>query len=278
MSTRLTMADFVAAEPRGYMGQGLAKSRVYHLDALQLLGKLDPNSVGTIITDPPYFISFNRAAGWSEARGIGVDPWIPDLSTTDAMIDWSLPLAQEALRVLRPGGAICVMGGAHSISAWQVAADRVGLVWMAEIIVLWNTGKPRLRNFGSLTTTIRWHAKPGSRHVFNSGDKRSIYSNVIICDKVPVHERLNPTQKPVELTNFLVSLLTADGDTVVDPFCGAGSTLVSAAICDRPFIGGDIDPEQCRLAESRLRMLVHEEGSLRPLSLWSNGSMYEVEG
>lgn len=251
-------------------------SRIVHSPAVELLSTLPSNSIGAMIADPPFFISTGRASDWSQRRGVGSDPWVP-LSGTDAMVEWSLPLAQQVMRVLRPGGACVVMGGAHSISAWQVAADRVGLTWMAELMVLWNTGKPRANNFGSLTTTIRWHFKPGHRHTFNAGARRSIYSNVLVCDKVPLADRVHPSQKPVELTNFLVSLLTDEGDLIVDPFCGSGSTLVSAAMCDRPFIGGDAELAYCRIAETRVKRIELEEANLRPLFLWINGNLYPVE-
>src|SRR5690606_28002558 len=136
--------------------------------------------------------------------GIGRDPWLSGVKSMKDLITWSEKLAEQCNRVLKPGGATVVMGGSQSLSAWEVAADLAGLKWSAEMTVLWNTGKPRMRNFGSLTTTIRWHVKPGTRHYFNYGTKKSVYSNVIICSKVPVQDRLHPAQKPVELTNFLV--------------------------------------------------------------------------
>lgn len=249
----------------------IERNRVYNLPAVELLSRMDRGSVGAVIMDPPFFIGIGRSDG-----GVGHDPW-STISNTDGMVEWSMELATQVARVLRPGGACVVMGGAHSISAWQVAADRVGLSWMAEMTVLWNTGKPRSRNFGSLTTTIRWHTKPGARHVFNSGERRAIYSNVLVCDKVALSDRVHPAQKPAELTNFLVSLLTNDDDLVVDPFCGSGSTLVSAAMCGRDWIGGDTDHEHCHRAEIRTIRVELEEAALRPLYLWVNGKLFPVE-
>jgi len=248
-------------------------SVILHSSAVDTLSKLDTGSVGAIITDPPFFMSVKR-----DGVGQGGDPWATEISTIDDMVAWSVPLATQVARVLRPGGASVFMGGSQSISAWEIAAERAGLVWMAELTVLWNTGKPRARKFGGLTATIRWHAKPGSRHTFNSGAVRAIYSNVLVCTKVPLVERIHPTQKPVELTNFLVSLLTREGDLVVDPFCGSGSTLVSAAMCGRPFVGSDTDIECCRMAEIRVARLELEEANLRPMYLWINNRLEPVEG
>lgn len=253
------------------IGHLRATGAVYHLPAIDTLSR--SRNVGAIIMDPPFFIGIGRNDG-----GAGSDPWLgKDVSSMDQMVAWSVPLAEKCYRALRPGGATVVMGGSQSIAAWEVAASRAGLCWMAELTVLWNTGKPRARNFGSLTTTVRWHTKPGARHTFNSGDRRAIYSNVIVCTKIPNDDRLHPAQKPVELTNFFVSLLTRHDDVVCDPFCGSGSTLVSAAMCDRCWIGGDTDIECCNIARSRPLKLDLEAAQLRPLYLWVNNSLYKVE-
>ena len=246
---------------------------VQRAQALDVLSRLPRASVGAIVSDPPFFIGIKRNEG-----AAGSDPWVGSAVTTiDQMIDWYAPIAHHTARALRPGGACVIMGGSQSIAAWEVAAMRAGLAWMADLTVLWNTGKPRARNFGSLSTTIRWHCKPGYRHSFNSGKARAIYSNVLVCDKIPVKDRLHPAQKPVELTNFLVSLLTEHADCIVDPFCGSGSTLVSAAMCGRSFVGSDLDDAYCDIARKRTKQLELEEADLRPLYLWVNGDLYPVE-
>lgn len=241
--------------------------------AVDMLSKLPRASVGAVVSDPPFFIGMRRDEG-----GVGCDPWTGSaVATIDDMIAWYAPIAHHTSRVLRPGGACVIMGGSQSIAAWEVVAMRANLLWMADLTVLWNTGKPRARNFGSLATTIRWHSKPGYRHSFNSGTKRAIYSNVLVCDKVSIKDRHHPAQKPVELTNFLVSLLTEHSDLIVDPFCGSGSTLVSAAMCGRSFIGCDMDPLYCDVSRRRTKQLELEEADLKPLYLWVNGDLYPVE-
>ena len=193
------------------------------------------------------------------------------------MIDWSIPVAREINRILVPGGASVIMGGSHSTAAWEVAAERAGMKWAAEMTVLWNTGKPRNRNFGSLTTTVRWHTKVGNRYTFNSGSKKSIYSNVIVATKVPLDDRHHPAQKPVELTNFFVTLMTDPGNVVLDPFMGSGSTIVSAEMCERAWMGNDMDQRHVNTARKRVGSIELEENELRPLYLWVNGKLHKVE-
>lgn len=61
-----------------------------------------------------------------------------------------------------------------------------------------------------------------------------------------------PTQKPIELLERIITLSTDKGDCVLDPFCGSGTTLVSAKLLQREFIGIDINPEAVDLCHKRL--------------------------
>jgi DNA modification methylase len=65
--------------------------------------------------------------------------------------------------------------------------------------------------------------------------------------------REHPAPFPLELAYRLVRMFSFVGDTVVDPFCGSGTTMIAALKTGRNSIGIDIDPEYCKMAEDRLR-------------------------
>lgn len=71
-----------------------------------------------------------------------------------------------------------------------------------------------------------------------------------------------PTQKPVLLLNQILNIVTDEGDLVVDPFCGSGTTCVSAKSLKRQFIGIDISKDAVELANSRLEDMVISESNL----------------
>lgn len=71
-----------------------------------------------------------------------------------------------------------------------------------------------------------------------------------------------PTQKPVLLLNQILNIVTTEGDLVVDPFCGSGTTCVSAKSLKRQFIGIDISQDAVELANSRLEEMVISESNL----------------
>lgn len=71
-----------------------------------------------------------------------------------------------------------------------------------------------------------------------------------------------PTQKPVLLLNQILNIVTDEGDLVLDPFCGSGTTCVSAKSLKRNYIGIDISADAVELANSRLEEMIISESNL----------------
>ncbi len=71
-----------------------------------------------------------------------------------------------------------------------------------------------------------------------------------------------PTQKPIELLDRIIQISTDKGDTVLDAFCGSGTTLVSAKLLGRKYIGIDKNPEAINLSERRLNAPIKTESIL----------------
>lgn len=69
-----------------------------------------------------------------------------------------------------------------------------------------------------------------------------ICSNIIKCKTEKSDRGLHPAQKPIALMKYLIELTTIKGQTVLDPFCGCGSTLQAAKELDREYIGIEINP------------------------------------
>lgn len=68
-----------------------------------------------------------------------------------------------------------------------------------------------------------------------------------------------PTQKPIALLERIIQLSSDPGDTILDPFCGSGTTLVAASLLNRHSIGVDISSAACELSISRLKEPVKTE-------------------
>ena len=71
-----------------------------------------------------------------------------------------------------------------------------------------------------------------------------------------------PTQKPILLLEKVIQLVTDEGDIVLDPFCGSGTTLVAAKLLNRKFIGIDISDDAIQLTHKRVSNPIRTDSNL----------------
>lgn len=237
-----------------------ANEQVLCCDVVELLESIRAKSVHMVVLHPPD--NFGVVNGDNE-------------STLEEMITALQPIAEQVNRVLVNGGASVMVSNPLLMSAWEIAITWAGLRLANELVVLWDVHRKRFEcGACSLASIIRWHVNPGLRR--SSNIALNMNSNVIVCSRVDPLNRYSPSQLPVELGNYLVSLLTHEGDLVVDPMCGTGTFLVASELCNRQWLGGDIDSGQCRIAVERTGYVDDQE--LNPLYLWSRGRLVPIEG
>jgi site-specific DNA-methyltransferase (adenine-specific) len=96
-----------------------------------------------------------------------------------------------------------------------------------------------------------WNEKALDKYCTPTTRERA-HSN-IICTAVTKNDRgLHPAQKPLSLMQLLVELVTIEGQTVLDPFCGSGTTCLAAKGLGRKYIGFERDAEMASIAAERL--------------------------
>ena len=84
--------------------------------------------------------------------------------------------------------------------------------------------------------------------------------NIIILPRDNANKGLHPTQKPVALFEYLIKTYTNEGDLVLDNCIGSGTTAVACVNTKRNFIGMELSPEYCKIANNRLSQLNSEVG------------------
>ncbi len=76
-----------------------------------------------------------------------------------------------------------------------------------------------------------------------------------ICQGRERREGGHPTQKPIRLIEPLIKWWSYEGDIILDPFCGSGTTCVVAKMYNRHYIGIEINPKWVEIAEQRLKKI-----------------------
>jgi len=88
---------------------------------------------------------------------------------------------------------------------------------------------------------------------------RKTYPNLVVPKPTPKErnkyaENIHPTVKPLKLMSFLITMGSREGDLVLDPFAGSGTTLEAASILKRRFIGCESDEKYRDIIEARSQM------------------------
>lgn len=227
--------------------------KVHNGDALELIRSIPDSSVDMVFTDPPYGHNNNNngdlISRWEAALGRGDydserdnRPICNDGVEANELFRQILP---ELKRVLKPGACCCCCCGGGGpdpqFARWSL--------WMNEVLdfkqmVVWDKGPMGMGwHYRRSYETVLVGQKSGAACFWF--DKSKKIENIIrpsMNIKKIIPSRLNhPTPKPVELPAHFIKLHTLPGMTVLDPFCGGGSTLIAAHRLGRKWIGFELD-------------------------------------
>ena len=246
--------------------------QLLHADVLEALRGIPSESIDFIFADPPYFLS-NDGFTVKSGKAVSVNKGAWDKSFGfDSETDFHEAWIADCLRVLKPNGTIAISGTYHSIYKCGFLLQKLGCRIINDIAWFKPNGAPALagRNFTASHETILWASKgKKAKHVFNYSISKNwdvendkLYSkgkqmrSVWSIPSTPKREKLegnHPTQKPLELLKRLVAMCTNEGDTVLDPFCGSGTTGVACVLLNRNFIGIDLDQSYLDLSAKRMK-------------------------
>ena len=237
--------------------------KIYQGDCLEILPAIPEGCVDLIFADPPYFLS-NDGITCHAGRMVSVNKGQWDRSRgPDADHEFNRAWLAACQRVLKPNGTIWVSGTSHVIHSVGFAMQQLGFKLLNDISWVKPNPPPNLscRYFTHATETVIWAAKnKKSKHTFNyklmrehAGDKqmKSVWQ---IAPPDPEEKRFgkHPTQKPVALLERILLASSNEGDLVLDPFVGSGTTPIAGFRLARQVVGVERDAACISLALARM--------------------------
>ncbi len=208
-------------------------------DCLQVLPLIPAGSVGAVVTDPPYGMSYQSA------RRIDKGDRFDRIANDEAPFVWFLA---DAARVIVPGGLSLCFCRWDSAEAFRLAIGWSGLSVASQLV--WDRvghGMGDLIGCPAPQHDTIWFAVKG-RYKFHGVRPKSIVRHQRIGGDALLH----PNEKPVELLEELVDSYVPPSAIVLDPFAGSGSTGVAAIQTGRRFIGIEIDEKYAEIARRRI--------------------------
>jgi DNA modification methylase len=210
-----------------------AHNQIINGDCNQVLRTLPDSSVDLVITDPPYFCHYRDRDGRTVANDRNRD-------SDHAAVLGAFP---DVFRVMRPDTYCISFYGWGAVGAFFDAWLRAGFRPVGHIV--WHKG------YASRSGVLR--ACHEQAYVLAKGRPRA--------PKQPMDDvqpwtysgnRFHPTEKAVEILQPLVRTFSHQGAVVLDPFAGSGSTLVAAALCNRAYVGIELELKYVEHAQRRL--------------------------
>jgi modification methylase len=259
---------------------GLPINRVLVGDCLEELAKLPTASVDLIFADPPYNLQLERdLLRPNNTKVDGVDDEWDKFSSFADYDRFSRAWLGECRRILKPDGAIWVIGSYHNIFRLGAALQDLGF-WLQNDVI-WRKVNPmpnfRGKRFTNAHETLIWAGRDQkSRVTFNYEAMKALNDDIQmrsdwlfpICSgperlKDGEGRKAHPTQKPEALLHRLLLATTNPGDVVLDPFFGTGTTGAVAKQLGRRWLGIERDQTYAAAAEKRIsRVRPHSPSAL----------------
>ena len=246
-----------------------AANRVIVDDCLNALRSLPDESCDLVFADPPYNLQLaSDLMRPNNTRVDGVDEAWDKFSSFAEYDQFTHVWLAECRRVLKPDGAIWVIGSYHNVFRLGGALQDLGF-WIQNDII-WRKVNPmpnfRGRRFTNAHETLIWAARDQrSRATFNYESLKALNDDIQmrsdwlfpICSgperlKDEGGRKAHPTQKPEALLSRVLLASTKPGDVVLDPFFGTGTTGAVAKRLGRRWIGIERDTDYAKAARERI--------------------------
>lgn len=256
---------------------GFSDGALFTGDSIEWMKTINDESIDMVFADPPYNI---KKADWD------------DFGSQERYIEWSMRWIEQASRILKPTGSLYVCGFSEILADLKHPSMRYfsscrWLVWFyrnkANLGKDWGRSHEsilhlRKKDFGHINYddvripygkhTLKYpdhpqadssqYGRKGSHWTPNplGAKPKDVVEIPTTCngmnEKTP-----HPTQKPEELLRKLILASSSEGDLVLDPFSGSGTTAVVASQLHRQWLACDENPEYNQWATQRLDSIDH---------------------
>jgi DNA modification methylase len=229
-------------------------NKIHCGDCLEVIKELEDNSIDLVVTSPPY----------EDFNGAGYSGKTKDILFLKLYSEFFDKFMGEVFRILKPNGQFFL-----NLKNKTLKKNLLTTSWIEftesfrkfnfKSFIIWKYA-------GSFDSSYcRFHNDYEVIYHLSKGD--NIVLNIDKEEKDPltsvwyiphyISKRLHPVQMPKKVAEKIIKVSSNEGDIILDPFMGSGTTGVACANTGRKFIGIELSPEYCEIANKRIQQTLN---------------------
>lgn len=235
---------------------------LYNADCIDIMSEIKDDTVDLIFTDPPYNLgnfmknrdtnlkkmreNFFGSAGWDDME---FEEWEKSMDI----------FFKESERIIKKGGTMIVFMAIIKVESIIKIASKYGFYYKTTGIWHKTNPMPRNMNLHFVNSTEAWIYLTYKTKTGTYNNEGKLYHDFFETSLTSKNERRygkHPTQKPEKLVHELMKILSNEGDLILDPFMGSGTTGVVSKQLNRKFIGIEINKDYFEMAKNRIEEIM----------------------
>lgn len=229
---------------------------IIHGDTLKVLKGFPDRLFGGVITDPPYASGAAdqnarqkpTSAKYSSAK---VNNPLPDFEGDSkdqrSWTHWAAEWLSEARRCCKEGAPICVFIDWRQLPALADALQWAGWIWRGVLVWDKTNSRPQRGRFRQQAEFVVW----GSNGHMPVDREAPVLPGVFRQSMPALPKRIHQTEKPLAVMRDMVKIVEPGG-IILDPFAGAGTTVLAAKLEGYPAVGIELAPYYAAAAKKRV--------------------------
>ena len=210
--------------------------KIYCMDCLEGMKQIPDNSIDLVVADPPY--NLNK-------------PFKNDNLTEEEYISFLTPILKKLKNIIKPK---------HSIIIFFDSGQKLPLFWKSILktklyfqksCTLYKPNDCSMPHNRILRKSEVFYILSKTPELHHEGEK--YIHDCLIANHTKKEKWYHPTAKNINIIKELILSHSCKHDLVLDPFMGSGATAVACKLLNRHYIGFEINPDYCRIAEQRLK-------------------------
>jgi len=207
-------------------------------DSVKVLPTLDAKSFDLLLSDPPYGMDFK--SGWNTKDKIANDKIVDTVSLFEDVLRESVPLLKDNAHFYLFGN-INFIGDIRPIIEKYLTLKSI-LIWDRKVI-----GMGDLKSYGNSYDIVYFGYNKVWKDLNGTRDR-----DLLSYSRIDPSKNIHPTEKPLDILEYLIKKSSNENDKILEPFAGGGSTLMACKNLNRLATGIEIEDKYYNLIKKRI--------------------------